>query len=270
MPGSSKDATNQKDTIQSQIYAKSLLPPKVKPTTLILEDKKQGLWVFEQPFVLGVVDVKNRMSVLRLADGGFAVFSPLAATEECIAMLRALVKKEGLKLSSSWFLAPSSFPEHHESLDTWRDIFPEARVVSVHPGVNVIAEYLLEGPPDEASTHLPTPLRQDLEVAVLETPLLREMIVCHKPSKTLFVADSGFYINEAYTNGLTKLVTQLQGIYDRFVTPPFFRLGVNKKQGRWLYEAVGGWEFDKIVTCHAALVETEGKKAFVEGYKHLA
>lgn len=69
-----------------------------------------------QPFVLGVTDVRNRMSVLRLSDGGFAVFSPLAATPECVAQLLALIRKEKLKLSSAYFIAPSSYPEHHESL----------------------------------------------------------------------------------------------------------------------------------------------------------
>jgi hypothetical protein len=56
------------------------------------------------------------MSVLRLSDGGFAVFSPLAATPECLGMLQALIRKEKLKLSSAWFIAPSSYPEHHEAL----------------------------------------------------------------------------------------------------------------------------------------------------------
>lgn len=243
----------------------------MKPTTLVISDRKRGLWVFEQPFVLGVVDVKNRMSVLRLSDGGFAVYSPLAATPECIRMLKSLVESEKLSLSSAWFMVPSSFPEHHESLVTWREVFPEARVVSVHPRINVISEFLLEGPSTDAPSQLPLPLRKDLDVAVYETPLLREMVLTHKPSKTLFVADSGFYINEEYSNALTRGITQLQGIYDRFVTPPFFRLGMNEKEGKRLYERVKDWEFDKIVTCHAALVEEgKGKEAFLEGYRHLA
>lgn len=75
-----------------------------------------------QPFVLGVTDVRNRMSVLRLSDGGFAVFSPLAATPECVAMLLGLIQKERLKLSSAYLIAPSSYPEHHEALAVraWR------------------------------------------------------------------------------------------------------------------------------------------------------
>jgi len=245
---------------QDQIYARSFLPPKLKPTTLIISDKKRGLWVFEQPFVLGVVDVKNRMSVLRLSDGGFAIYSPLAATPECISMLQKLIKDEKLSLKSAWFLVPSSFPEHHESLITWREVLPEARVVSVHPKINVIAEYLFEGSKaGGAEGQLPVELREDLEVGVLQTLLLRELIVCHKPSGTLFVSDSGFYINEEYSNSLTKGITKLQGIYDRFVTPPFFRLGTDRKEGRALYGKIKGWGFEKIVTCHAALVpEGEG------------
>lgn len=212
------------------------------------------------------------MSVLRLSNGGFAIYSPLAATPECIAMLQNLIKDEKLSLKSAWFLVPSSFPEHHESLITWREVFPEARVVSVHPRINVIAEHLFEGSgAGGAGEQLPVELREDLGVGVLQTLLLRELIVCHKPSRTLLVSDSGFYINEEYSTSLTKGMTKLQGIYDRFVTPPFFRLGTDRKEGRALYGKIKEWEFDKIVTCHAELVpEGEGKEAFVEGYKHLA
>ncbi len=65
--------------------------------------------------------------------------------------------------------------------------------MSVTPRVNVIVEYLLEGEAPSLDT-LPPALSKDLEMGVLEAPLLRELIVCHKPSKTLFVADSGFYV----------------------------------------------------------------------------
>lgn len=270
-PSSNNKKKKIDELTNRQIYPPSFLPPKIKPTTLLLKDSKRGLYVFEQPFILGVIDVKNRMSILRLSDGGFVLFSPLAATEECITLVQDLIKQENLKTSNSWILAPSTYPEHHESLATWREVFPEARIVSVHPRVNVIAEYLLEGSPSEAVEALPQALRKDLEVGVLQTPLLREMILCHKPSRTLFVADSGFFINDDYTNSVTKIVTQIQGIYNRFVTPPFFRLGVNKAEGKRLYERVKGWGFDKIVTCHAALVEEgKGKEAWIEGYKHLA
>ena len=60
--------------------------------------------------------MRNRMSVLRLSDGGFAVFSPLAATPECVGLLLDLIRKERLKLSSAYLIAPSTYPEHHESL----------------------------------------------------------------------------------------------------------------------------------------------------------
>lgn len=93
----------------------TLLPPKVKPTYQVINEPKGGLYVFEQvswarwslshrypwlhqsssstphtnpqPFVLGVIDVKNRMSLLRLSDGHVAMHSPLAPTPECVAMV---------------------------------------------------------------------------------------------------------------------------------------------------------------------------------------
>ena len=68
--------------------------------------------------------------------------------------------------------------------------------MSVTPRVNVIVEYLLEGQAAaaEPSAALPAILGKDLEMGVLQAPLLRELIVCHKASRTLLVADSGFFV----------------------------------------------------------------------------
>lgn len=68
--------------------------------------------------------------------------------------------------------------------------------MSVTPRVKrVIVEHLLEGPDEaQALQSLPPALATDLDVGILQAPLLRELIVCHKPSRTLFVADSGFYV----------------------------------------------------------------------------
>lgn len=66
--------------------------------------------------------------------------------------------------------------------------------MSVTPRVNVIVEYLLEGEAEEPSAALPPILGNDLEMGVLQAPLLRELIVCHKASRTLLVADSGFFV----------------------------------------------------------------------------
>lgn len=72
-------------------------------------------------------------------------------------------------------------------------------------------------------------------------------------------------------SALQRWFTQSQGIYDRFVTPPFFRLGADLRGGRPVYRrALEDWDFDRIITCHAALVPMgEGKEAFAEGYAHL-
>lgn len=66
--------------------------------------------------------------------------------------------------------------------------------MSVTPRVNVIVEYLLEGNNDDPLAALPPILTKDLEMGVLRAPLLRELIVCHKASRTLLVADSGFFV----------------------------------------------------------------------------
>lgn len=64
--------------------------------------------------------------------------------------------------------------------------------MSVTARVNVIVEYLLEG--EQSLANLPSILAKDLDMGLLQAPLLQELIVCHKASRTLFVADSGFFV----------------------------------------------------------------------------
>lgn len=79
--------------------------------------------------------------------------------------------------------------------------------MSVTARVNVIVEYLLEGEGPEPVAALPPILTKDLEMGVLQAPLLRELIVCHKASRTLFVADSGFFVRRVCRRVQTRVYT---------------------------------------------------------------
>ena len=85
---------------------------------------------------------------------------------------------------------------HTPRAQAWREIFPEARVLSATFRIAVIAEFLLNAEDD-----LPKALRQDLDVSLLKTPLLQEAVFWHKPSASLLVADSGFFVSSRWEGG---------------------------------------------------------------------
>ena len=77
----------------------------------------------------------------------------------------------------------------YPTLQAWRELYPEASVVSVTGNLDVIAEHFLESAED-----FPGDLKEHLDVALIESPLLKEALVWHKPSKSLLVADSAFKV----------------------------------------------------------------------------
>jgi hypothetical protein len=60
--------------------------------TEIVPDK---IWTFDQKFGILNVQVPLRMTVVKLSDGGLFVYNPVAATPECVGMLKELADKYG-------------------------------------------------------------------------------------------------------------------------------------------------------------------------------
>jgi hypothetical protein len=53
------------------------------------------IWTFDQKFGILNVQVPIRMTVVKLSDGGLFVYNPVAATPECVSMLKDLIGKHG-------------------------------------------------------------------------------------------------------------------------------------------------------------------------------
>lgn len=62
--------------------------------------------------------------------------------------------------------------------------------MSVMAQVGVPVDYLLQ-----SSHQLPPQLREDLDMVLLRSLLLKEAIILHKSSRTILVADSGFEVS---------------------------------------------------------------------------
>lgn len=63
--------------------------------TLLQEIVPDSIWTFDQKFGILNVQVPIRMTVVKLNGGGLFVYNPVAATPECVDMLKDLIKKHG-------------------------------------------------------------------------------------------------------------------------------------------------------------------------------
>lgn len=63
--------------------------------TLLKEIVPGKIWTLDQKFGILNVQVPLRMTVIKMSDGGLWVYNPVAATPECVDMLKSLIAEHG-------------------------------------------------------------------------------------------------------------------------------------------------------------------------------
>jgi len=116
---------------------------------------------------------------------------------------------------------------------------------------------------------------QEFEVEYVPAHGNKELVFCHKPSRTLIEADLMFNLpateqysksGEAATSGLaTKFFAGLMNTkgdatwHKRFL---WHAIVQDKKDFAGSVGRIASWDFDRIIPCHGDVIETGGKGVF--------
>jgi hypothetical protein len=198
------------------------------------------------------------MTVLRLADGGLLVHSPIALTTQRRVAVEGFGKVAHL-------YAPSSF--HHLWMEEWAAAFPAARVhaprslARKRPALRIdryhvdAAEPAFEGRLEE---HHIDGLRLD------------ESVLLYRPAETLVVADLVHNIG-APPQLWTKLYAGAMGFYDRLALSRMIRWAgfSDRATARRSIDALLALPFDKLIVGHGAALASGGKDAIAAAYDWL-
>jgi hypothetical protein len=213
-----------------------------------------GVHVAEAPQRFGGVALGARMTVLEL-EGGLFVHSPLAVDPGQIA------GEVGTLGAPRWVLAPNKF--HHLYVGPWIEAGLEGWAA---PG-------LPEKRPDVSfagivETGAPT-FGDELEVVTLTCfDFSNEVVVLHKPSRTLVVTDLVFHFTKA-APWPTRAAFWCIGGYPGVRTTVLEKLKMKRDQARKEIGTIAQWDFDRIVMAHGEVVETGGRDAFRHAFKWL-
>jgi len=161
------------------------------------------LWTFDQKFGILDVQVPLRMTVVKLQNtGGLLVYNPIAATPECVQMVRDLEAQYG---PVKHIAVGSVALEHKVYAGVFAQKFPTAQVW-LQPGqysfpVNLPDTFL--GFPAGRTRTMPRSIDEapadwqsnGLDVAILGPIISRdgafgETVLLHRPTKTLLVTDT--------------------------------------------------------------------------------
>ena len=217
----------------------------------------EDLWVEARRLRFAGVQTGTRMTVVRLADGGLFVHSPVSLDGETREAIDALGPVKAL-------VAPSRL--HHLYIGEWSQAYGDA-VLCASPG--------LERKRADLTWHRtlgdePEPeWRGEIEqVFFAARSLENEVVFFHRLSRTLICADMMFNL-AAHPSFFTRAVARVMG--NRNPGPTLLervtirdRAAAREQIGRML-----AWNADRIVLAHGAIVETGGHEVLRSAYAWL-
>lgn len=209
-----------------------------------------GLHVLEQPQRFLGLEVGARMTVLEL-DGGLLVHSPVAVDPGVVASLGEV----------RWVLAPNLF--HHLHLGPWLET---GAAGLAPPGLAKKREDLVFS---ELLTERGSPCGEEVLVIPLQSfPFTEEVVLLHRPSKTLVVTDLVFNLS-AEMPWLTRTAFWALGGYPGCRTTVLEQALMERELARGELESILGLRFDRLVMAHGEVVESGGRDALARAFEWL-
>lgn len=207
--------------------------------------------VAEAPQRFMGLEVGTRMTVLAL-EGGLLVHSPIDLDPETIAHLG----------EPRWVLAPNLL--HHLYVGPWADAGMEAWAPSGLPEKR--SDLSFAGVLEKPGSH---PFGDEIEVLPTRSfSLTHELVLLHKPSKTLLVSDL-VYNFSASAPWTTRAAMRCLCGYPGCSTSLLERFGMNHEIAREELSIIANWDFDRIIMAHGEVLEVGGKQALRKAFKWL-
>jgi hypothetical protein len=216
----------------------------------MLQTLAPGIHTVDAPQKMLGVELGTRMTVLQL-QGGVLVYSPVAIDPQSIAHLGPL----------RWAVAPNTF--HHLHVGPWLDAGAEGwappKLVAKRPDLSFAGE-LVPGV---------NPFGDEVEVVALQgIELTQEVVLHHRPSRTLIVTDLAFNY-QADAPLLTKAFMVSACGYPGFSSTLVERLAMKRSIARPELEHLLSLDFDRVVLAHGHILPTGGKEALRKAFSWL-
>lgn len=192
----------------------------------------------------------TRMAVIRLEDGGLFIWSPTALEPELKAAIDALGPVRHL-------VSPTAM--HHLFLAQWRAAYPEAGLYAP-PGLpQRRPDLAFDGDLRDGPGH---PWSAEIEqVHFAGNKIAVEVVVFHRPSRTVLFADLIQQLDPATLTGWRKLIARLDLMTGPAPqTPRKFRLAfTDRKAARAALARITAWPARRVLMAHAPPVMEDGQ-----------
>lgn len=212
-----------------------------------------GVWELHDKVVMFGIHFPVRTSIVRLADGGLWVYSPVSADDETF---RAVDELGPVR----YLVTPNGY--HHMSVPRWQERYPEAEtwvVPAITKRVPDLAHQGVLTPGGEA------PFDDEIfHVTLGGMPAVTEVVCVHRASRTCFCGDLLFNVHES-DSWFTRVALGAVRAFGRPAQSRAWRIWAKDRPavGRALHRLLEE-DFDRLVPCHGETLETGGKDAVRE------
>jgi hypothetical protein len=215
----------------------------------------EDLWVVDRPLGMFGIHIGARMTVLRLANGGVLLHSPVTPDAELRDALAEIGPVRHL-------LAPNKL--HHLYFAAAAEAFPDARSWAA-PG-------LPEKRPDLAFDEVlgdkaPDAWADEIDQAWLRgAPHIEEIVLHHRATRTLIVTDLAFNIRES-DSLIARMFLRANGVLGRFGPSRMFRSFIrDRAAARESLDRILAWDFDRVVMSHGVILQSRGRRVLRDAY----
>lgn len=213
------------------------------------------IWLADGPPIVAMMGFRypTRMAVIRLADGGLLVWSPVALSAELKTEIAALGPVRHL-------LAPNNL--HHMALGDWHAAWPEAALYAA-PGLGAKRPDLVFT--EELGATPPPAWSGQIDQVLLPSSIAPEIVLFHRPSGVVLFTDILQNMPRGWFSGWRALIARLDLMTEAEPTVPRkFRLATTDRQAaRATVATILSWPVRLVVMAHGTPV-TESAPAFLE------
>jgi Domain of unknown function (DUF4336) len=219
-----------------------------------------NLWVADRGLKLAVGDIGTRMTVIRLANGGLFLHSPVRLDAETRSAL------DGLGAVCA-VVAPSKV--HHFFVGDYITAYPAARIYGAPGLAEKRRDLTFHGVLSDAA---PAEWRGEIEQHVFRgASPINEVVFFHPATRTLLLTDLAFNVPADHTAGpRARLFYWLVGAAGRFGPHRIVRLALRDRHAAHTsVERILQWDFDRVVVTHGDVLESGGRERLAAAFAFL-
>ena len=217
-----------------------------------------GLWTLAAPHSMMGMRIGTRMTVVRLADGGLLLHSPVPISADEQRELESWGKV-------SHIVAPNDY--HHLYVADALSTYPDAVLHGPATLARKRKDLSFAATLDEASPH--PAFARTLRPLTIGGCMLNETVFLHEPSGTVISSD----LTENFTScdhWPTRMYLKAAGIYQTIGwSKPLRMLYRDHEQARRDIDRLLAWDFDRVIIAHGDVIESDGQAAIRQTFSFL-